>query len=177
MCPSVPLSQHLRPLLSRLASAHPSTKFLSIPADLCIPNYPDKNVPTLLVYRNGDMVGNIVAGMGLKGMKTTVRGEWNIDRLVASLQRHACLRLHSSFGRLVPLQLLGITDSFAELEALLIRNQAMEKPSPALRASEGDDSDLDDDRERVAGTVNAKPGGLRGSTRRKDDDSDSDLDM
>ncbi|KAK8869456.1 hypothetical protein IAR55_000020 [Kwoniella newhampshirensis] len=70
---SVPLSQHLRPLLRQLAAVHPSTKFLSIPAGLCIPNYPDKNVPTLLIYRNGDMVGNVVAGMGLKGMKTTVR--------------------------------------------------------------------------------------------------------
>ncbi|KIR26674.1 GTPase inhibitor [Cryptococcus deuterogattii 99/473] len=70
---SVPLSQHLRPLLNQAAAAHPSTKFLSIPAGLCIPNYPDKNVPTLLIYRNGEMVGNVVAGMGLKGMKTTVR--------------------------------------------------------------------------------------------------------
>ncbi|EAL20139.1 hypothetical protein CNBF2160 [Cryptococcus deneoformans B-3501A] len=70
---SVPLSQHLQPLLNQAAAAHPSTKFLSIPAGLCIPNYPDKNVPTLLIYRNGEMVGNVVAGMGLKGMKTTVR--------------------------------------------------------------------------------------------------------
>ncbi|WVF71830.1 hypothetical protein IAT40_006639 [Kwoniella sp. CBS 6097] len=70
---SVPLSQHLRPLLNQLAAAHPSTKFLSIPAGLCIPNYPDKNVPTLLIYRNGDIAGNVVAGMGLKGMKTTVK--------------------------------------------------------------------------------------------------------
>lgn len=70
---SVPLSQHLRPLLNQAAAGHPSTKFLSIPAGLCIPNYPDKNVPTLLIYRNGEMVGNVVAGMGLKGMKTTVR--------------------------------------------------------------------------------------------------------
>lgn len=72
---SVPLSQHLRPLLQRVAAAHPGTKFLAIPAQMCIANYPDRNVPTLLVYRNGDMVGNVVAGMGLKGMKTTAKGE------------------------------------------------------------------------------------------------------
>ncbi|WVQ81249.1 hypothetical protein IAT38_003371 [Cryptococcus sp. DSM 104549] len=70
---SVPLSQHLWPLLKQAAAAHPSTKFLSIPAGLCIPNYPDKNVPTLLIYRNGEISGNVVAGMGLKGMKTTVK--------------------------------------------------------------------------------------------------------
>ena len=70
----VPLSQHLRPLLQKIAMAHTSTKFLSIPAGMCIPNYPDRNVPTLLIYRNGDMLGNVVAGMGLNGMKTTVKG-------------------------------------------------------------------------------------------------------
>ncbi|KAK4689125.1 hypothetical protein P7C73_g986, partial [Tremellales sp. Uapishka_1] len=70
---SVPLSQHLRPMLNQLAAAHPSTKFLSIPAGLCIPNYPDKNCPTLLIYRDGEISGNVIAGMGLKGMKTTVR--------------------------------------------------------------------------------------------------------
>lgn len=70
----VPLAQHLRPLLARVASVHTSTKFLSIPAGLCIPNYPDKNVPTLLIYRNGEPVGNVVAGMGLNGMKTTAQG-------------------------------------------------------------------------------------------------------
>lgn len=71
----VPLAQHFRPLLARVAVAHPSTKFLSIPSELCIPNYPDKNVPTLLIYRNGEMVGNVVAGMGLNGMKTTAQGQ------------------------------------------------------------------------------------------------------
>ena len=44
---------------------------------MCIPNYPDKNVPTLLIYRNGEMVGNLVAGAGMNGLKTTVRGELN----------------------------------------------------------------------------------------------------
>ncbi|BEI85144.1 hypothetical protein CcaverHIS002_0505450 [Cutaneotrichosporon cavernicola] len=70
---SIPLSQHFRPLLNQIAAAHPETKFLAIPAQLCIPNYPDKNVPTLLVYRNGEMMGQVVAGAGLKGMKTTAR--------------------------------------------------------------------------------------------------------
>ncbi|TYJ51941.1 hypothetical protein B9479_007455 [Cryptococcus floricola] len=70
---SVPLSQHLHSLLHQLAAVHTSTKFLSIPAGLCIANYPDKNVPTLLIYRDGELVRNVVAGAGLKGMKTTVR--------------------------------------------------------------------------------------------------------
>ncbi|WOO80925.1 Viral IAP-associated factor [Vanrija pseudolonga] len=150
---SIPLSQHLRPLLAQLAAAHPETKFLSIPATMCIPNYPDKNVPTLLIYRNGDMVGNLIAGAGMNGLKTTVR----------------------------------------ELEALLIRYTAIDKPSAALRsaarANDSDDSDLDSDGGDV-GTVNARSGGIRSggglgtasgggraARRGQDSDDDSDFDL
>lgn len=133
---SVPLSQHLRPLLNQLARAHPEAKFLSIPAGLCIPNYPDKNVPTLLIYRNGDITGNVVAGLGLNGMKTTVR----------------------------------------DLENLLIRYNALEKPSAALRANQDSDGESEDG--GGIGTVNARSGGIRNGTGAgQDEDSDSDFDM
>lgn len=135
--PSVPLSQHLRPLLHQLAKAHPETKFLSIPAGLCIPNYPDKNVPTLLLYRNGDITGNVVAGLGLNGMKTTVR----------------------------------------DLENLLIRYHALEKPAASLRARRDSDGDSEDGGD--VGAVNARSGGIRGGGGgvSRGDDSDSDFDM
>ncbi|OWT38613.1 GTPase inhibitor [Cryptococcus neoformans] len=93
---SVPLSQHLRPLLNQAAAAHPSTKFLSIPAGLCIPNYPDKNVPTLLIYRNGEMIGNVVAGMGLKGMKTTVRDLEGLLLYFKAVEKPSAALLRSS---------------------------------------------------------------------------------
>lgn len=99
---SVPLSQHLRPLLVRLSAAHPSTKFLSIPASLCIPNYPDKNVPTLLVYRNGEITGNVVAGLGLRGMKTTVRGESGAGVKRRRADDNGTPRVWSISGRILP---------------------------------------------------------------------------
>ncbi len=46
--------------LNVLAQRNRSTKFLKIQADLCIPNYPDRNVPTLVVYGDGDLKANIV---------------------------------------------------------------------------------------------------------------------
>ncbi|WVR05502.1 hypothetical protein IAU60_002520 [Kwoniella sp. DSM 27419] len=95
---SVPLSQHLRPLLNQLAAAHPSTKFLSIPAGLCIPNYPDKNVPTLLIYRNGEIAGNVIAGMGLKGMKTTVRDLEGLLLYYRALERPSPALLRNQRG-------------------------------------------------------------------------------
>ncbi|KAJ9110962.1 hypothetical protein QFC20_002728 [Naganishia adeliensis] len=74
---SVPLSNHLRQILNLLSPLHPLTRFLSIQGDQCIPNYPDKNIPTLLMYRNGDCLGQVV---GLKGgLGTTAM---DIERLL-----------------------------------------------------------------------------------------------
>ncbi|KAJ1030093.1 hypothetical protein NDA16_001006 [Ustilago loliicola] len=59
--------------LDTLAAKYPATKFVSIVGDQCIPNYPDRNLPTLLIYRNGDLHRQIVGlrpEIGLDGMKT-----------------------------------------------------------------------------------------------------------
>ncbi|KAF9666273.1 hypothetical protein SADUNF_Sadunf16G0212400 [Salix dunnii] len=39
--------------LEELAVKYPGTKFVKIVSTDCIPNYPDHNLPTLLVYNNG----------------------------------------------------------------------------------------------------------------------------
>lgn len=59
--------------LDILAIKYPATKFVSIVGDKCIPNYPDRNLPTLLIYRNGELRRQIVGlrpEIGLDGMKT-----------------------------------------------------------------------------------------------------------
>ncbi|KZT54595.1 thioredoxin-like protein [Calocera cornea HHB12733] len=57
----VPASVRLRDQLTELARRHPHTKFVSIIGDKCIPNYPDRNIPTLLMYRKGEMTNQVVA--------------------------------------------------------------------------------------------------------------------
>jgi len=54
------------PILNQLAQLYPSSKFVSIISDHCIENYPDKNCPTMIIYRKGQMMGQIV-GMGSMG--------------------------------------------------------------------------------------------------------------
>ncbi|PWN52165.1 thioredoxin-like protein [Violaceomyces palustris] len=59
--------------LDTLAAKYPATKFVSIVGDKCIPNYPDKNLPTLLIYRNGELHRQIIGlrpEIGLDGMNT-----------------------------------------------------------------------------------------------------------
>ena len=78
------------------------------------------------------------------------------------------------------MSLTGLLD----LEALLLRYQALEKPSSALRIRREEDSDLDDDLGDEVGTVNARKGGVRsggvlaaGARRRGADSDGSDLDL
>ena len=39
--------------MDTLAVKFPNVKFVKIVASRCIENYPDRNVPTIFVYRNG----------------------------------------------------------------------------------------------------------------------------
>ena len=49
-----------------LAPKHAYAKFMAIESTQCIPNYPDKNVPTLLLYRAGELVTQVV-GLDAEG--------------------------------------------------------------------------------------------------------------
>lgn len=44
-----------------LAQKYPDTKFVSIVGDKCIPNLPDTRIPMIIIYRNGDVINQIVA--------------------------------------------------------------------------------------------------------------------
>uniref|UniRef100_A0A7N0UA37 Phosducin domain-containing protein n=1 Tax=Kalanchoe fedtschenkoi TaxID=63787 RepID=A0A7N0UA37_KALFE len=46
--------------LEELAKRYPATKFVKIISTECIPNYPDCNLPTLLVYNAGNVKANYV---------------------------------------------------------------------------------------------------------------------
>jgi hypothetical protein len=58
-----------------LASKFGHVKFCQIRADLCIEGYPDRNTPTILVYRNGDIKRQVVTLAELKGTQTKVEGK------------------------------------------------------------------------------------------------------
>lgn len=58
-----PQHQPSTELLSKIHSLHqkyPKTKWMKMVADVCIPNYPERNVPTLLVYNGGELLKQIV---------------------------------------------------------------------------------------------------------------------
>ncbi|KAL0080269.1 thioredoxin-like protein [Phycomyces blakesleeanus] len=69
----IPACKLMNQHLAVLAKQFKATKFLKIVSDQCIPNYPDRNVPTLLVYGEGDIKANLVGAAQFGGMKMTVQ--------------------------------------------------------------------------------------------------------
>ncbi|RUS25931.1 thioredoxin-like protein [Jimgerdemannia flammicorona] len=68
----IPACKLMNAHLTELAQRYKAVKFLKIVGDQCIPNYPDRNLPTLLVYGEGDIKANLVGAQYFGGMKMTV---------------------------------------------------------------------------------------------------------
>ena len=67
-------SQLLTELWREMARKFGDIKFCEMRGDMCIEGYPDKNTPTILVYRDGDIKRQIVTLRELAGTKTGIRG-------------------------------------------------------------------------------------------------------
>ncbi|KAK0082557.1 hypothetical protein PV325_010194 [Microctonus aethiopoides] len=80
----IPLCTLINQYLSSLARKFPATKFLKSISTTCIPNWPDKNLPTLFIYHNGIMVKQIIGPIELRGMKLTEPElEWMLGQIEA----------------------------------------------------------------------------------------------
>ena len=67
-------SRLLSVLWRQAAQKFADIKFCEIAAGMCIEGYPDANCPTILVYKNEDIVEQIVRLGGLRGMDTRLDG-------------------------------------------------------------------------------------------------------
>ncbi|PHT29106.1 hypothetical protein CQW23_31278 [Capsicum baccatum] len=57
---SISGADFVRECLDELTTKYPATKFVKIISTDCIKNYPDCNLPTVLVYHNGALKSNYV---------------------------------------------------------------------------------------------------------------------
>lgn len=73
--PRIPLCTLINQHLSVLARKFPQTKFLKSISTTCIPNYPDRNLPTVFVYFEGDMKAQFIGPLVFGGMNLKVEGE------------------------------------------------------------------------------------------------------
>ncbi|KAL4873351.1 hypothetical protein BDV12DRAFT_100776 [Aspergillus spectabilis] len=65
-------SRLLSEIWRRLAVKFGDIKFCEIRGNMCIEGYPDRNTPTILVYRNGEIVRQVVTLLTLGGTGTRV---------------------------------------------------------------------------------------------------------
>ena len=86
-------SRILTEMWREMARKFGDIKFCEIRADMCIEGYPERNTPTILIYRDGDIKKQIVTLKELAGEKTTVRGMCHVAfRIISHLRRKPRLR-------------------------------------------------------------------------------------
>lgn len=67
-------SRVLTELWRQLATKFGDIKFCEIRADMCIEGYPEKNTPTILVYKDTEIKRQLITLQQLKGPRTKVEG-------------------------------------------------------------------------------------------------------
>jgi hypothetical protein len=78
---SVPMCKLLEQYFYQLAAKFPATKFLKSISSVCIPNYPDKNLPTVFVYCDGDLRKQFVGPAEFGGTNLTCNElEWMLSK-------------------------------------------------------------------------------------------------
>lgn len=75
-------SRVLSELWKQAAQEYGDIKFCEMRADKAIENYPERNCPTILVYKNGDIAKQIVTLMTLGGVRMNMR---NLDNLLVEV--------------------------------------------------------------------------------------------
>ncbi|EEP80664.1 conserved hypothetical protein [Uncinocarpus reesii 1704] len=75
-------SRVLSDIWRQLAEKYGDIKFCEIRANLCIEGYPEKNTPTILVYKDGDIKRQIVTLRELNGPRTRVE---DLEKVLVSL--------------------------------------------------------------------------------------------
>jgi hypothetical protein len=75
-------SRVLTELWREIAAKYGDIKFCEIRADLCIEGYPEKNSPTILIYRDGDIKRQIVTLSELNGPRTSLG---NLERVLCEV--------------------------------------------------------------------------------------------
>uniref|UniRef100_A0A2K6S6T0 Phosducin-like protein 3 n=1 Tax=Saimiri boliviensis boliviensis TaxID=39432 RepID=A0A2K6S6T0_SAIBB len=84
----IPLCALINQHLSGLASKFPDVKFIKAISTTCRPNYPDRNLPTIFVYLEGDIKAQFIGPLVFGGMNLTR------DELEWKLSESGAIRTH-----------------------------------------------------------------------------------
>lgn len=80
----IPMCSVIDNHLGVLARKFPETKFLKANVNSCIPNYHDTHLPTVIVYKNGQIMGHFIGRNEFGGIHLKVEGlEWKLTEVGA----------------------------------------------------------------------------------------------
>jgi hypothetical protein len=138
-----------------LAQRFGDVKFCQMRADLCIEGYPDKNTPTVLVYKDGDIKKQLVTLRELRGTQTKAQGA-SLYRseppLTRSLSTEPVLAICAqSAPACIVIRFLGsvLTLRFVtDVEQLLVDIGAVQIGDTRLRRNKAD-TDADTSRSKI----------------------------
>lgn len=68
----IPLCALINQFMVNLATRNPEVKFLKSIATTCIPNFPEKNLPSVFIYYEGQLQKQIIGPVELRGEKLTL---------------------------------------------------------------------------------------------------------
>lgn len=68
----IPLCALINQFMTNLAARNPTVKFLRSIASTCIPNFPEKNLPSIFIYYEGQIQKQIIGPIELRGEKLTL---------------------------------------------------------------------------------------------------------
>jgi len=68
----IPLCALLNQFMVTMAARFPQTKFIKSIASTCIPNFPEKNLPSIFIYYEGQLQKQIIGPVELRGEKLTI---------------------------------------------------------------------------------------------------------
>lgn len=68
----IPLCALINQQINHLSRKYPQIKFLKSISSVCIPNFPDQNLPAMFIYHNGKIHKQMVSELSFGGMNMTV---------------------------------------------------------------------------------------------------------
>jgi hypothetical protein len=89
--PSIPLCTLINQHLAELARKFPQAKFLKSISTTCIPNYPDRNLPTVFVYHEGEMKAQFIGPLVFGGMNLKADGRTRESESVSVSESESAL--------------------------------------------------------------------------------------
>lgn len=77
-----PLCTLVDQIFKELAAKFPKVKFLRGEACLCIPDFPQCNLPSILIYKSGDLVHQFIGPKSISGSAVTAKSlEWRLAQI------------------------------------------------------------------------------------------------